>query len=152
MKTLTRAFAFLLFCASIAFGQSFSGTVTGLVTDEQGGALPGATVTLSGKAGARTAVTDAKGEYRFTAVDPGSYDITVELTGFRPMKRADVPVSIGKTAEGLFTLKVGGLTESVDGQQPVAGRPVQLPDPVRQRRDRAAQQPARHQQPVGIRW
>ena len=114
MKTLTRSFAFLLLCASIAFGQSFSGTVTGVVTDEQGGALPGATVTLTGKAGARTAVTDAKGEYRFTAVDPGNYDLTVELTGFRPMKRTDVPVSIGKTAEGLFSMKVGGLTESVD--------------------------------------
>jgi hypothetical protein len=121
MKTLTRSFAFLLLCASIAFGQSFSGTVNGVVTDEQGGALPGATVTLTGKAGTRTAVTDAKGEYRFTAVDPGSYEIAVELTGFRPMKRTDVPVSIGKTAEGLFAMKVGGLTESVDvlGESPL---------------------------------
>ena len=76
MKALTRSLALLLLvlAAASASAQSFTGTVTGVVTDEQGGALPGATVTLTGKAGARTAVTDAKGEYRFTAVDPGSYD------------------------------------------------------------------------------
>ena len=93
MKALTRSFALLLLvlAAATAGAQSFSGTVSGTVTDEQGGALPGATVTLTGKAGARTTVTDAKGEYRFTAVDPGSYDITVELTGFRPMKRDGRP-------------------------------------------------------------
>ncbi len=123
MKALTRSFALLLLvlAAATAGAQSFSGTVSGVVTDEQGGTLPGATVTLTGKAGARTAVTDAKGEYRFTAVDPGSYDITTELTGFRPMRRQDVPVSIGKTAEGLFTMKVGGLTETVDvlGESPL---------------------------------
>jgi hypothetical protein len=123
MKGITRSFALLLMllAAATAGAQSFSGTVTGVVTDEQAGALPGATVTLTGKTGSRTTVSDAKGEYRFTAVDPGSYDITVELTGFRPMKRENVPVSIGKTAEGLFTMKVGGLTETVEvlGESPL---------------------------------
>ena len=123
MKALTRSFALLLLvlAAATAGAQSFSGTVSGVVTDEQGGALPGATVTLTGKTGARTTVTDAKGEYRFTAVDPGSYDITAELTGFRPMKRENIQVSIGKTVEGLFSMKVGGLTETVDviGESPL---------------------------------
>ena len=123
MKSLTRSFALLLLvlAAATAGAQSFSGTVSGIVTDEQGGALPGATVTLTGKTGSRTTVTDAKGEYRFTAVDPGTYDISAELTGFRPMKRTDVQVSIGKTVEGLFTMKVGGLTETVDvlGESPL---------------------------------
>lgn len=123
MKAITKSVALLLLvlAAATAGAQSFSGTVSGVVTDEQGGALPGATVTLTGKTGARTTVTDAKGEYRFTAVDPGSYEIMAELTGFRPMKRTDVPVSIGKTAEGLFTMKVGGLSETVDvlGESPL---------------------------------
>ena len=123
MKAFTRSIALLLLvlAAATAGAQSFSGTVTGVVTDEQGGALPGATVTLTGRTAARTTVTDARGEYRFTAVDPGSYEIGVELTGFRPMKRENVPVSIGKTAEGLFTMKVGAMTETVDvvGESPL---------------------------------
>jgi hypothetical protein len=123
MKALMKSFALLILvlAAASAGAQSFTGTVSGTVTDEQGGALPGVTVTLHGKTGARTTVTDAKGEYRFTAVDPGTYDLSAELTGFRPMKRAEVPVSIGKTAEGLFTMKVGGMSESVDvlGESPL---------------------------------
>jgi hypothetical protein len=123
MKALTRSFALLLLAlaAATAGAQSFSGTVSGVVTDEQGGALAGATVTLTGKAGSRTAITDARGEYRFTAVDPGTYDITAELSGFRPKKLNNVPVSIGKTAEGLFTMKVGNLTETIDvvGESPL---------------------------------
>ena len=76
MKALMKSFALLILvlAAASAGAQSFTGTVSGIVTDEQGGALPGATVTLTGKTGARTTVTDAKGEYRFTAVDPGTYD------------------------------------------------------------------------------
>ena len=123
MKALMKSFALLILvlAAASAGAQSFTGTVSGTVTDEQGGALPGVTVTLHGKTGARTTVTDAKGEYRFTAVDPGTYDLSAELTGFRSMKRAEVPVSIGKTAEGLFTMKVGGMGESVDvlGESPL---------------------------------
>ena len=76
----------MLAATGLASAQTYTGTVTGIVSDEQGGALPGASVTLTGKTGARTSVTDARGEYRFTAVDPGSYEISVELTGFRPLQ------------------------------------------------------------------
>jgi carboxypeptidase family protein/TonB-dependent receptor-like protein len=123
MKALTKSFALLLLAlaAASASAQSFTGTVSGVVTDEQGGALPGATVTLSGKGAPRTTVSDAKGEYRFTAVDPGSYTITAELTGFRRKEMTNVPVSIGKTAEGHFTLTVGGKEESIEvlGESPL---------------------------------
>ncbi len=123
MKAITRSLAALavVLAAAAAHAQTYTGTVSGVVRDEQGGVLPGATVTLAGKTGARTAVTDAKGEYRFTAVDPGSYSIGVELAGFRPRKVENVPVSIGKTAEAGFTMSVGGMTDTVDvlGESPL---------------------------------
>ena len=50
--------------------QSLTGTVAGTVKDEQGGVLPGVTVTLAGKTGARTITTDAEGAYRFAARRP----------------------------------------------------------------------------------
>ena len=103
MKALTKSFALLLLvlAAATAGAQSFTGTVSGTVTDQQGAALPGATVTLVGKGAPRTTVSDGKGEYRFTAVDPGNYSVTVEMTGFQKKEIANIPVSIGKTAEAM---------------------------------------------------
>ena len=84
----------LLLAAALPLAaQSLTGTVTGIVKDEQGGVLPGVTVTLTGKTGTRTAVTDAEGGYRFAALDPGTYSVTAELTGFRPKRQDNVVVS-----------------------------------------------------------
>jgi hypothetical protein len=101
--------------------QSLTGTVTGVVKDEQGGLLPGVTVTLTGKAGSRTATTDAQGAFRFAAVDPGTYQVTASLTGFRPKRQDNVVVSVSSVAEIPMVLGVGGITESIDvvGDSPV---------------------------------
>ncbi len=169
MKTITRSIAVLLVvlaAAGLASAQTYTGTVMGIVSDEQGGALPGASVTLTGKTGARTTVTDARGEYRFTAVDPGSYEISVELTGFRPLRLANVPVTIGKTADAPFTMKVGSMSETVDvlGESPLVDVTSSSTDnslnqdilfnmPIRYGNVATAllEQPARRQQPVGLR-
>jgi hypothetical protein len=101
--------------------QSLTGTITGTIKDEQGGVLPGVTVTLTGKTGNRTAVTDAEGIYRFAALDPGTYSVTATLSGFRPKRQDNVIVSVSRSAEIDIVLGVGGLTETVDvvGESPV---------------------------------
>lgn len=101
-------------CAGYAGAQSQTGTVTGKVTDEQGGVLPGVTVTLIGKTGAVTQVTDAKGEYRFLGVNPGTVSVKAELQGFRPRQQDNIDVSLAKTAIVNLAMTVGGLTETVD--------------------------------------
>ena len=65
--------------------QTSRGTVTGLVTDAQKAAVPGAKVELTGIATnvTRTTQTNESGLYRFDAVDPGPYKLTVQSTGFR---------------------------------------------------------------------
>ena len=72
MRRLTVFVALLLLvgCAA-ANAQSLTGTIAGKVTDEQGGVLPGVTVTLTGRTGAQVTVTDEKGEYRFVGLTPG---------------------------------------------------------------------------------
>ena len=104
-----------------AAAQSLTGSISGTLKDEQGGVLPGAAVTLTGKTGARTATSDADGSYRFPALSPGSYAIQVELAGFKPMRQENVPISVGRNVEIGFTLAVGGLTEIVEvvGEAPV---------------------------------
>jgi hypothetical protein len=111
----------LLFAALPLAAQSLTGTVAGTVKDEQGGVLPGVTLTLSGKTGTRTAVTDAEGLYRFPAVDVGTYSVTASLSGFRTKRQDNVIVSLGKVADIVIVLGVGGVTESVDvvGESPV---------------------------------
>jgi len=112
----------LLFCVALPLGaQSLTGTVSGVVKDEQGGVLPGVTVTLAGKTAARTAITDAEGAYRFPAVEVGTYTVTANLSGFRPKRQDNVIVSLGKVVEIPIALGVGGLTETVDvvGESPV---------------------------------
>lgn len=117
MKCLARLFAIMTFVLAAAAGaaqaQSLYGTVEGRITDEQGAVLPGVTATLTGSQGAQTAVSDEKGEFRFVGVSPGLYHLKVELQGFAAQDRNDVVVGIGKTIDAEFTLKVAGVTESV---------------------------------------
>jgi hypothetical protein len=104
-----------------AQSQTLLGTVTGVIKDEQGGALPGATVTLLGNKGSRTATTDPSGSYRFVAVEPGFYDLTIELTGFKTVKRDRVEVGVAAHAAVDFALAVGGLSDTINvvGEAPI---------------------------------
>ena len=66
------------------------GAVTGRVTDTSGASVPGADVTVTNTAtsGTRHTVTNGEGVYSFPGLPPGSYQIKVELQGF---KTAEVP-------------------------------------------------------------
>jgi len=123
MKNMVKALGLLLLVAIAipAAAQSLTGVITGTVKDEQGGALPGVTVTLEGKTGTKTATTDASGSYRFAALDPGTYSVQTQMSGFSTQRRADIVVNVGKDALVDFALKVGGLSEtlSVIGEAPV---------------------------------
>ena len=101
-------------CGSFVSAQTLTGTITGKVTDEQGGVLPGVTVTLTGRTGSQTQVTDAKGEYRFLGLNPGTFNVKAELQGFRSKQQEGVDVGLAKNAEVNLSLAVGGVTETVD--------------------------------------
>jgi hypothetical protein len=123
MRNIFKLLALLLLVAVAvpAAAQSLTGTVSGTVKDEQGGALPGVAVTLTGKTGAKTAVTGADGNYRFVALDPGTYSVQTAMTGFAPRRQDNLVVNVGKDVAADFTLKVGGLSETLDvvGEAPV---------------------------------
>src|SRR5215210_5878984 len=79
------AFAMLLLIALPAAAQS-TARVEGIVTDNTGAAIPGATVTATnaGTNQSRVVVTDRDGAYAITPLPVGDYRVTVELSGFRP--------------------------------------------------------------------
>ena len=104
----------LLGPAGKAQAQELTGTITGTITDASGGVLPGVTVSLTNtQTGRVTAVqTDGAGVYR-ADVDPGTYRVGFELSGFARQEMPAVSVLLGRTFTINATLKVGNLTEAV---------------------------------------
>ena len=91
-----------------------AGVVTGTVTDNGGGAVPGATVSLS-RAGAQVAsvFTDGNGRYRVTGLSSGTYDVTVSLAGFESAEFRAVAVSGGMESVVNATLRLGSVNQSI---------------------------------------
>ncbi len=104
----------ILAMPGVAVGQTLTGTITGHALDEQGGVLPGVMVTLTGKTGSQTQVTDERGEFRFVGLEPGSYSVKTELQGFKPRVESNLTVGISKNVDLRMTMAVGGLTETVE--------------------------------------
>ena len=79
----------LLLCGASVFAQQTTGNITGRVVDQQGAAIPGATVTAksSSTGFTRTEVSDAEGVYRLSALPVGIYDVTAELRDSPPFPR-----------------------------------------------------------------
>jgi len=112
------AFLFaLVFLAGLAYSQSgTTGAIEGKITDEEGNALPGATVKVTSPdliGGAQTKITNPEGKYRFVALSRGTYTIEASLTGFTTAKKEDVRVFIGQTITIDLALKIGKLEEEV---------------------------------------
>jgi hypothetical protein len=92
-----------------------SGSVSGVVSDPQGAAVPGADVTLVDTATNRseTSVTNDAGRYHFAVVSPSLYDVTVSKKGFKVAKITTQKVSVGLVLTVNVTLEVGAVTETV---------------------------------------
>ena len=102
-----------LVLASSALAQVARGTLYGRIADEQGGALPGVVVTLSGALGTRSTTADASGAYRMLNVDQGSHTLTVSLAGFASATR-QVVVRTGDNVNIDFSLKIAAVQETVE--------------------------------------
>ena len=114
MRRITTALGLLLLLAgSPAGAQVQNGNIAGVVKDQQGGVLPGATATLSGVDVTRTFVTDASGEFRFLELAPGSYRLLLNLPGFQTVGRDNLIVEVGKNVDLALTLRIAPVAETV---------------------------------------
>ena len=98
-----------------AFAQTALGTLRGIVRDQQGGALPGVTVTVRQVETntATTAVTGAEGQFFQPNLRPGRYEVTAELASFVPVKQS-LELRVGQDLTVTFSMKLGGIAETVD--------------------------------------
>lgn len=98
-----------------ASAQGQTGAISGMITDQSGAVLPGATVTIVNLANgqAQTVVTLDTGLYRVTALQPGPYSVTAEIAGFTTVKRPEVTVNIGSVVQVDITLRIATVQETV---------------------------------------
>ena len=120
MKLCTAARAALVLAlftlvATPALAQLQSGRIVGTILDPQKAGIPGATVTVTNLATntSRNAVTDAEGNYVVTPLDPGTYNVTAEISGFQTTRREGLVLTVGQVARVELTMNLGSLSTEV---------------------------------------
>ncbi|HEV2418308.1 MAG TPA: carboxypeptidase-like regulatory domain-containing protein, partial [Terriglobia bacterium] len=121
MRSTTRFFVFclaVLLPTGLLFGQSFLGSITGVVKDTAGAVIPQAEVTLrSASTGLQLkAKTDSAGDYLFSNLQPGAYTITVSQTGFMQVRSGNITLVAAEHTRFDATLQVGKSTQTVTVQ------------------------------------
>ena len=106
-----------------AWAQIQNGSIFVKSADEQGAAVPGATVTITGPVlpTAVSGVTDASGNYRSPLIPVGTYTVKIALQGFQTISRENVVLLQSQTISLEFTMKVSTVNEevTVKGESPV---------------------------------
>jgi hypothetical protein len=113
---LTALLVFCLAAGTTVAAQTGTGTLTGRVVDEQGGAIPGALVTVTEQAtgAVRTTQSGSDGAFRVAGLLPGRYTVDVTLSGFAPLKTTDVSLAPTEVKSlDRLRLKIGQLSESL---------------------------------------
>ena len=101
--------------AAGASAQTALGTLRGVVLDQQGGALPGVTVTVRQveTGTVQAAQTGSEGQFFLPNLRPGKYELTSELSGFAP-RTEQLELRVGQDVTVTITMKIGGVAEQVN--------------------------------------
>ncbi len=104
----------VLMCAP-AYSQGSNGRILGTVTDQTGGVIAGATVTVADtqRGTSRVLTTDEAGEYSAPNLLPGTYKVRAESKGFSATERTDLLLETGKDIRVDFSLTPGAQTQTI---------------------------------------
>ena len=103
-------------CAVSAYGQTFRGGISGVVTDQSGAAIPNATVvaTEDGTGTKHETISSSAGEFAYQEIPIGSYTVTATASGFQVAKIDKVPVAAGHIYTLPVKLSVAQTAETVE--------------------------------------
>ena len=115
VRLYTRLVVILLVLGLQAFAQIGTATITGTVTDPTGAAVAGVKVVIveTSMNFESRSVTNGDGLYRVQSLQPGTYDVTFESSGFRRLVQHGILLKVGDTLPVNATLQLGQLTEQV---------------------------------------
>src|SRR5271165_5462334 len=106
----------ILLAAATMRAQVSTGSVAGRVTDPAHAVVPSATVNLinQGTGNQKSVKTDANGDFMFPIVDPGSYRLRVEATGFKVYEASGLTVQVAQPVTQDVGLEVGDTSTKVE--------------------------------------
>lgn len=119
MNKFPKFLLLVVLCAtlsSLVMAQTQTGTIRGVVTDEEGNVMPGATVMINSPqmmAKDVSMATGVKGGFRFPALVPGDYELTCSLPGFKTVTRPGIILSMKQTVTINLTLEQSTLEEEI---------------------------------------
>ena len=116
-RVVTAFVAAILIATSTGRAQTLIyGSISGLVTDSAGGAVPGARISLINDStrDRRLVQTSSEGIYRFLNVLPATYHIEAVATGFKLTVRPNVVIEVDKSAQVDLKLEIGAVTEKLE--------------------------------------
>jgi Carboxypeptidase regulatory-like domain/TonB-dependent Receptor Plug Domain len=129
----------LLVCAgSVGYAQEITARLSGQITDAAGAIVPNAEVTLTNTntGETRQAQTDDEGYYTLTLIQPGTYDLSVKLQGFKEYLSKGLELSVNDRKTINVELEAGAVTETVTvtGESPLIQTTATVGDVVENRR------------------
>jgi len=100
---------------SLAWAQTTTGSISGTVTDETGGVLPGVDIVLTNTdtGASRTVISDDEGRYRGPNLTLGNYEVEAALAGFQTSVRSGIQLTVGREAVVNIQLSIGEISERV---------------------------------------
>lgn len=106
----------ILAVTAVLEAQSFTGAITGAVTDPSGAAVPHARVTATEQSSniQTEVVSDVHGSYLFASLRPGVYRLVAEASGFRKLVNPNIEVRVNDRLEINLTMVLGAVNESVE--------------------------------------
>lgn len=104
----------LLICIPV-FPQANLGDITGRITDQSGGVIVGAAVTVTDtqRGVARTLIADKAGAYNAPNLTPGTYMVRAAANGFKPVQREDIVIEVGQQVRVDLTLQPGTQQQTI---------------------------------------
>jgi hypothetical protein len=115
-NSLNRMVLMTLLIAPAALGQETTAGIQGSIKDPTGAVIANATVEVYGSnmIGTRKVQSDDSGNYRITALPPGTYTLSATAAGFRTHKQSGIGLTVGRLPVIDITLVVGAVAETVE--------------------------------------
>jgi len=116
VQRTTLSICLALLVSACTFAQTVTGSLIGLVVDPTGSAIPNVKIQLTNQGTAATSVAsaDSSGLFRFTNLNPGTYSVSAQATGFKTRIVKDITVGLSENRDlGQLSLDVGNLTEEI---------------------------------------
>jgi hypothetical protein len=106
---------FLIIFVAISIAQRQTGTIKGIITDNEGNILPAVqlTVTSTAMMNSKTYVSAGTGVFRFVALSPGEYTLKAEMAGFKTVIRGSIIVRVGMVVTLKIAMEITPLKEEI---------------------------------------